>query len=66
MDLSRLVLASFAQAQLEAAVDSYRQHPDRSGLRDLTRAVARFERYQSVVRQQGRSHVVSSFRASQR
>jgi len=66
MDLSRLVLASFAQAQLEAAVDSYRRRPDRSGLRDLTRAVASFERYQSVVRQQGRCHVVPSFRASQR
>lgn len=66
MDVSRVVLTSFAQAQLEAAVDSYRQHPDRSGLRDLTRAVAQFERYQSVVRQHGRGHVVPSFRASQR
>lgn len=66
MDLSRTVLATFAQAQLEAAVDNYRQHPDRSGLRDLTRAVARFERYRSVVRQQGHCHVLPAFRASQR
>jgi hypothetical protein len=63
---SRTLVDSFAQAQLEAAVDSYRSHPDRSGLRDLRRAVAAFERYESVVRQQGRCHVLMPFRAAQR
>lgn len=63
---SRSLVQSFAQAQLEAAVDSYRVHPDRQELRELRRAVAAFERYASVVRQQGRCHVLTSFRASQR
>jgi len=63
---SRSIVTSLAQAQLEAAVDSFRRRPDRSGLRDLTRAVAAFERYESVVRQQGRCHVLTPFRASQR
>jgi hypothetical protein len=63
---SRTLVESFAQAQLEAAVDTYRRRPDRTGLRDLRRAVAAFERYESVVRQQGRCHVLAPFRASQR
>lgn len=63
---TRTVLASFAQAQLEAAVDTYRRGPSRSALRDLTHAVAAFARYETVVRQQGRMHVVMPFRASQR
>jgi hypothetical protein len=63
---TRTIVESFAQAQLEAAVDSYRVHPDRLELRDLRRAVATFERYASVVRQQGRCHVLAPFRASQR
>lgn len=63
---SRSLVQSFAQAQLEAAVDSYRVHPNRHELRELRRAVAAFERYASVVRQQGRCHVLAPFRASQR
>ncbi len=66
MNLPRAVLASFAQAQLEAAVDSYRRQPGRDALRDLTRAVARYERYQAVVRERGCGHIVTPFRASQR
>jgi hypothetical protein len=61
---SRTIVESFAQAQLEAAVDSYRVHPDRDGLRELRRAVAVFERYAAVVRQQGQCRVQAPFRAS--
>jgi hypothetical protein len=63
---SRTLVASFAQAQMEAAVDSFRIHPDRTALRDLNRAVATFERYESMVRQQGRCHLQMPFRATQR
>jgi hypothetical protein len=67
MDTSRTaLLANFAQAQLEAAVDSFRQGPTRTSLHDLRTAVATFERYRSVVRQHGRCHVLSPFRSAQR
>lgn len=60
------LLANFAQAQLEAAVDSFRQVPTRRSLHDLRTAVATFERYRTVVRQHGRCHVLSPFRSVQR
>ncbi len=66
MDQSRVVLASFAQAQLEAAVDSYRQLPSRTSLHDLKRAVAAYQRCQTIVRGRGQCHVLSPFRAVQR
>jgi len=67
MDTPRTtLLASFAEAQLEEAVDSFRQVPTRTSLHDLRSAVATFERYRSVVRHHGRCHVMSPFRSAQR
>jgi hypothetical protein len=67
MDTPRTtLLADFAQAQLEAAVDSFRQGPTRTSLHDLRTAVATFERYRSVVRQRGRCHVIPPFRSGLR
>lgn len=67
MDTPRTtLLADFAQAQLEAAVDSFRQIPTRTSLHELRTAVATFERYRAVARQRGRCHLVSPFRSAQR